>query len=383
MPWTFGRGCTTRTVQPSRHNLEIASGSSPPTNPDPDPKSILPKLFAALNAAVVLLVLAWVITRPNELTVGAATLSPSELSFEDQIVGTTSEPQAVTIANDGDDELSLQASPDARAFALAGRSCGALAARGTCTIEVAFSPGDTVRLDATLLVVVDPGRDIEVPVSGVGITAEVDVSPTSLKFGDIHVGESSEAQSVTVSNPGETDLDVTVVASDFGEFDVMDGCSLNAIGSGEACTIDAVFSPTASGPQSAGIVIEHNARGDALTVTLKGNGAGAAIDVSRAGLTFKSQVVDTMSEPMTFTITNSGTAALETTVALGGENSAEFAVTGDACSGMSLPPGTSCRIGVVFQPSSEQIFNASVTIAHNAGDTPVTVALSGSGFRVE
>jgi len=25
----------------------------------------------------------------------------------------------------------------------------------------------------------------------------------------------------------------------------MDGCSLNAIGSGEACTIDAVFSPTA------------------------------------------------------------------------------------------------------------------------------------------
>lgn len=366
----------------TRHNLEVAGGSPPPTKLDPDPRSVLPMVVAALIGVVVLLAIAWFITRPEGLTVGAATISPSELSFEDQIVGTTSDPQALTITNDGDEEMSLQAGLDTRAFRLAGGSCGgALASDSTCTVEVAFSPGIAGRVDATLLVVVDPGRDIEVPVSGVGVTAKIDVSTTALTFGDVQVGDPSEAKSVTVSNPGEVGLDVTVVARGPGEFDINDVCSANAIAPGEDCTITAIFSPTDSGVQRSKIVIEHNAEGDALTVTLEGNGVAPRIEVSPTGLSFESQEVGTTSEAMTVTITNSGTAALETTVTLGGANPREFAVESDKCSEAALAPGDACSVGVVLRPSSEDTFSASLTIAHNAADTSITVVLSGSGFN--
>lgn len=362
----------------TRHNLEVAGGSSPPP---PDPKSIVPKLVAALLGAVLLLAIVWVITRPDEVAVGAATLSPSELSFEDQIVGTTSAPRALTITNDGDDEISLQASIDARAFSLTGGSCaGGLAAGRTCTIDVAFSPRKAGLVDTTLLVDVDPGGDIEVPVSGAGIAAEVDISPTALSFGDVPVRESSETQSVTVSNPGGAALDVTVVPPGSGEFDIEDGCSSSAVEPGGDCTVAADFSPTAPGLQSAEIVIEHNAGGGALTVILEGNGVAPAIEVSPTSLTFEPQEVGTTSAPLTVTVANSGTAALETTVALDGTNPGEFAVDSDSCGGGSLAAGATCNITVVFQPSSDEAFNAALTIAHNAGDAPVTVALSGSGF---
>jgi hypothetical protein len=217
-------------------------------------------------------------------------------------------------------------------------------------------------------------------VSGIGIAADIEVSAATLKFGEVPVGESSEGQSVLVSNPGEADLDVTVVAPDSGEFEIEDGCSSRAIGPGENCTIAALFSPTASGVQSEGIIIKHNAEGRAVTVTLEGNGVAPAIAVSPLALTFEDRAVYTTSEVMTVTIRNGGTAPLDTTVTLGGPDLNEFAIRSNECSNTSLAPGVDCSITVDFQPSSSRTFNASLAIDHNADAPPITVALRGTGF---
>ena len=101
-------------------------------------------------------------------------LSPSALNFGDQIVGTTSDPQTATITNTGSDPLHIFG------IGLSGRNfgdftetttCGSrLAAGGSCTIDVTFTPGARGNRHASLKIVDDGGASPQaVPLAGTGI----------------------------------------------------------------------------------------------------------------------------------------------------------------------------------------------------------------------
>ena len=83
------------------------------------------------------------------------TLSPSPVSFGTQTVGTTSNPMAVTVTNNGTTAVTVTSATitgaDKADFAISSNGCKTIAANGgTCTIDVTFSPHAKGARTATL-----------------------------------------------------------------------------------------------------------------------------------------------------------------------------------------------------------------------------------------
>jgi hypothetical protein len=96
--------------------------------------------------------------------------------------------------------------------------------------------------------------------------------------------------------------------------------------------------------------------------------------LSPTTLTFGDQVITTSSQPLTATLTNSGTAALHITSIAVGSN---FSETNDC--GASLASGQNCTITVTFAPQSTGVLPGTLSIDDNATGSPHTASLSGNG----
>ena len=102
----------------------------------------------------------------------SVTLLPSSLNFGSQPVGTTSQPQTVTLTNYGTEALSIGriSSSGARGAFAQTNTCGtSVPAGGTCTISVTFTPTLKVAYNATLYVYDNGGASPQtVALSGTG-----------------------------------------------------------------------------------------------------------------------------------------------------------------------------------------------------------------------
>jgi hypothetical protein len=103
---------------------------------------------------------------------------------------------------------------------------------------------------------------------------------------------------------------------------------------------------------------------------------GPTLTLSPSSLTFPGQYVGTSGLPLTVTATNPGSAPLTITSVT--TSSKDFGVL-NACGG-SLAAGSSCAIGVFFDPSNSGAVSGTLTIADNASGSPQTIPLSGSGL---
>ena len=141
------------------------------------------------------------------------------------------------------------------------------------------------------------------------------------------------------------------------------------------------FTPAASGSFTAAVSVADNASGSPQTVTLSGTGASPGVSLSPSSLAFGSVPADSVSSLQTISLSNTGNAVLSiTSLAIGGSNSSDFAETADTC-GSSVVAGGSCTIGITYEPSLAGAETASITVSDNAGGSPQTVALSGTGVH--
>jgi hypothetical protein len=127
------------------------------------------------------------------------------------------------------------------------------------------------------------------------------------------------------------------------------------------------------------LAINASYSGDANTkassATLSQVVTGPTLTLSLPSITFPGQYVGTSGLPLTVTATNPGSAPLNITSVT--TSSKAFGVL-NACGG-SLAAGSSCAIGVFFDPASSGAVNGTLTIADNASGSPQTIPLSGSG----
>jgi len=92
-------------------------------------------------------------------------------------------------------------------------------------------------------------------------------------------------------------------------------------------------------------------------------------------VTFPSQKQNTTSAPLTVTVENYGNATLTlSNVATTGP----FLVSDNTC-GTSLAAGSTCTISVEFTPKGTGAFAGTLILTDNAGDSPQTIDLSGTG----
>jgi hypothetical protein len=215
------------------------------------------------------------------------------------------------------------------------------------------------------------------------------VSPTSLAFGIQPVAVTSVAQTVTLTNntsdaipfPGTS---VSFSGSNAADFASPSNTCGASIAAGASCTLSATFTPSVASGESATLVITVVIADGGLSssqsfdVSLSGTGSNSAPGVGLAptGLDFGGQMLTTTSAAKTVTLTNTGTSALTITSIAA---SPDFAISNNPCGG-GLAPGANCIISVTFAPSVVGSRTGTLTVTDNAGGSPHTIPLTGSGW---
>ena len=98
-------------------------------------------------------------------------------------------------------------------------------------------------------------------------------------------------------------------------------------------------------------------------------------------LTFATQAIGATSAPQSITVTNTGTAPLFINSAVTrGAYPLDFTQVSDGCSGLTLAVGTSCSVSITFSPTASGARSATFILTDNAGNSPQTVPISGSGI---
>jgi len=311
---------------------------------------------------------------------GTVFLSPSNLNFAGQVLGTTSTAKTVTFTNVGTATVAINsiaiAGTNAADFAETNTCGSSLAPKGHCTISVTFAP-DQLGPRAAALTFTDsaPGSPRSVLLGGFGVTsgANATLSATKLTFSTQLVGTSSPTQSITLSNFGTQALSINNIVA-HGDFIQSHTCG-STLATLASCTIVVVFKPTQKGSRTGTLSITDNGPNSPQTVNLKGT--ATVVKLNPTGLAFGVHRVGTTSSQST-TLTNVGSTALSIAgIAIGGTDADEFSQTNTCAS--SVAAGKSCTITVTFKPSEKGGDSAAVAISDDGGGSPQTVSLSGTG----
>lgn len=327
--------------------------------------------------------------------------SPTSLSFANQIVGTSSASQPITLTNTGNSSLTVTSLTASGDFSQT-NNCGAsLAASASCTINVTFTPTvQGARVGSITLVDNAAGSPHTVGLTGTGVAPGVTFNPSSLTFPSQAIGVPSTPQSMTLTNSGNAVLNITSITAT-GDFSRTTTCGAT-LAIGANCTVTVTFTPTVAGTRNGTITVVDNAPGTPHIASLIGGGFTAGLVISGnltvAGsitfsvapvsvapvmgiappsLAFGSVTIGNLST-MGLTISNTGTAPLNiTSIVLA--NTSAYSQTNNCT---VVPPGTNCVINVTFSPLSTGAINTTITIFADDAASPHIVNITGTGVAV-
>ncbi|HEV3171793.1 MAG TPA: choice-of-anchor D domain-containing protein, partial [Actinocrinis sp.] len=201
-------------------------------------------------------------------------VSPGALNFGSQATGSTSTAQTVTVSNPTNAAASVSGISTSGDFAQTNNCGSSIAANGSCTVNVTFSPTAAGSRTGSLTVNAG-GVTNTVSLSGTGTAPGpvLNANPASLAFAKTIVGSSAPTQSVTITNSGTTTATVSGVSTT-GDFSQTNNCSSIAVNA--SCTVTVTFTPTVGGTRSGTLTVNSNANNSPTTVSL----SGSAIDSS-------------------------------------------------------------------------------------------------------
>ncbi|HEV2176432.1 MAG TPA: FG-GAP-like repeat-containing protein [Terriglobia bacterium] len=323
-------------------------------------------------------------TTYTSLNVPVVSLAPGQLNFPNQAVGSTGSPLTLTVSNSGIASLTLGTTTVTGDFAVSLNTCSSTLASGaSCTLQVTFTP--TVLGPRTGLLTLASnsfGGAANLLLAGNGAVsgAQVQLSASSLTFGNQAVGTTSPSQIVTVTSSGGGPVTFSSFATT-GDFTQTNNCP-TVLNPSATCTVSVTFVPTAAGTRTGSLVISDNAPGGSQSVSLTGTGTAPSVTLKPTSLTFATQVLNTSSVAKSVTLTNTGTVALTiTSLTFSGANPTSFTET-NTC-GTSVAAGASCSISVKFRPTAINTLTATLNVNDNAAGSPQTVSLTGTGTQVQ
>jgi hypothetical protein len=308
----------------------------------------------------------------------AVTLSSASLNFASTTLGTSSDPQTLTITNSGGGPLQVGSVTSTGDFSQS-NNCTSVAPGDSCAIKVRFTPSAAGQRSGSLSISHNaPGGPIAVVLTGVGsgnapVTGPIGAaSPQSLTFGAQAVG-SPASLNITLANSGSADLSVTGISIE-GDFTQTNNCG-STVTAGSNCAITVTFTPTALGTRTGRVIISDNAPNGPQIVTLSGTGGIGQITLTPNPLSFSAVTVGTSSVTQDITVTNAGQLPVAiSSVRVAGD----FSVS-ETCSGTSLAAQGACTITVTFTPTATGSRTGLVTVVDDAPGNPHTVVLAGTG----
>jgi len=212
--------------------------------------------------------------------VPVATIVPSSLTFNNQVVGTTSAPQSFTITNTGTGPLVIsviELNPPT-GFMMSDNCPSTLAIGANCTVNVSFVALGVGTFGSVVIVTTNDGvaHGVQLTGTAIGVPGAA-IAPLSLTFGSQAVGTSSTAQQVLIASAGTGSLAIaSIVLNDTADFQMASNCPSN-LAPNTNCSLGVTFAPVNVGSISATIVVTANDGGSPHTIQLSGTGTGFAL----------------------------------------------------------------------------------------------------------
>jgi hypothetical protein len=199
----------------------------------------------------------------------------------------------------------------------------------------------------------------ESPSDGFDVVPGLNVSPSSLSFGDQPIGSTS-TETLTLTNGGSTSISgISLTVSSL--FNLSDGTCGTALAAGASCVIGIGFTPTGPGAAVGTLTISSSSPSNpTLTVPLSGTGIGTGIgpipSLAPSSLSFGNVLAGTISPPQTATLTNVGNAPLTILSMVYNDNAPGGLFlsfhTATCAPNLSVAPGASCTISIEFEANA-------------------------------
>jgi hypothetical protein len=338
----------------------------------------------------------------------AVALTPATMVFGSQPVNTgddngiqPSAPQTATLLNNGSADLTLT-SVTVLNGAYPGSACSGSATPlcnftiqptsactagasvpadgSSCNLDIRSS-APTLGLGTGVVVITDSnGGTHIVALTGFGTSPWVTFDSPNVSFGSENLGSAFAEPSVTLSNDlASFNLTLNSISAVGGiGFDPSNTC---AAGSVSSCTLGLTFTPTVPGLQTDLVVVTDGVGNGSEVLVVGGTGSGAAVSLSSSELTFPPTAVGVTSEARTLTLINSGNEPLSISAINFSSDFAENMATTTCSTTSQVAAGTPCTIGVTFTPTTGGPRTGALTITDNAGGSPQTVSLTGTGVN--
>jgi len=337
----------------------MVDGSTPPTwvAPAPVPFTLAPS--ADVSVTVTL-------KRPSGLNVrtdfeetGVATVSPALWDFGSVPVGASSNPKSFTISNATSQPVPIGPALGSATvgFTITTNNCTSpLNPGASCNVTVSFTARTLGSAFDTLMPI--PGKPGASLIGGGLLSGKVQVSPSSLDFGDLPVGQMSAPRTIELRNETDATAFPAPIIQGSADFVLGNVGQCLSLVIGQTCTVVVTYAPTSVGAKTATLVTGLGAAG---TAALSGFGLAAGTGVSPNMFNFGTVPMGTQSPSRTFTLTNVTRSTTTLTPLFVGGEIAGFKLTANGCANVSLPPGGTCNVDVAFLPTSHRSFQVNLT----------------------
>jgi len=315
----------------------------------------------------------------------ALSVNPASLTFPLTAVGSTSNPQVVTLSALG--PLTIQNIQTSGDFSESDDCPASLPNGQTCTIYVYFSPtaGGT-RLGT--VTINDNGFFNPVStVSLTGIGTAITLAGVPVNFGSQLVNTTSGTKTVTVTNTGTTGIKMgAITLNETTDFAIKSNncpASGSILAGGASCQIGLTFTPKSTGAKKGAVIIND---ADPTSPQIAGvSGVGTSnVVLSPNSVNFGTDPVGVLSAVTTITLINN----TGNTLTLGNPAltvSVDFAINKGkttCTNNLKVASGGTCAIGVQFKPTKIGYRTGSLSVADNDTTSPQTAALSGIGISI-
>jgi probable HAF family extracellular repeat protein len=329
-------------------------------------------------------------------TRGQMSLSVSgSLNFGNQVVGTPSAAQTVTITNSGNGPLTVGSvtitGNNANEFAPVPKVTTpmTLAPGETGSLSLVFTPAGIGACSATLTIASDaPAQGAPGPatlaLTGSGVGPVVRLSPTtSLDFGQQPEGLGTPL-SLLIQNSGNAPLHVGSISfqgANAGDFSLAsDGVTGHTLQPGDISLLNVRFTPGMTGTRGGTMVITDDAPDSPQSISLMGFGTAPLLRLSADSLIFNLQAGNTT---QTLTLTNNGDATLNIDgLTLTGPDAGSFKIVSDTGEN-SLPVGGSRTVQIAFQSATVARARRHWSGRHRMGQAHIAAASYNAALEIK
>jgi hypothetical protein len=307
------------------------------------------------------------------------TVTPTQLSFPNTAVNTTSAAMTFVLSNPGTataNGINIQSTGS-----FTNSTCPAsLAAGASCTVSVYFSPSQQGALTGTTTAssTTTGVAAVQVSLSGTATAPpSLSLNPTSLAFPNTSVSTTSAPMSITITNPGTASL-ATPSFSITGDFQIQSNGCTQSLAAGASCTASIVFAPTVIGGRTGFLTVSSTTNGvTSVIAPLSGTSVGPAqLSTSTQNITFPNLALGQISAPQAITVTVTGGAGVTNIQAVADPG---FIVSQNTCTG-TLQDGATCIIAVEFAPTVIGNYQGQLIINGTGVQYPVSVGLTGAVY---